>query len=87
MSNIKTFFLFFVVQFLYYGVLCWNYRAVAQANLLHVAISDGFAALIGFTLIKKVSAATSRAAMAGYVLGGMLGSVVSVMASVWIFGK
>lgn len=87
MYNFRKFCLFFSVQFLYYAVLCWNYRAVSQANLLHVALSDGVAAFVSFTLIKRVAAEGSRAAVAGYVLGGMAGSVVSVKASVWVFGS
>jgi hypothetical protein len=87
MSAARTFLFFFAVQALNYALLCWNYRAVAQARLGNVFVSDLACAAISFTLIKRVAKAESRAAMAGYVLGGAVGSVVSVYATKGFFGS
>ena len=84
---VKTFLFFFAVQFLNYAMLCWNYRAVAQARYGNVFASDLMCAAISFTLIKRVAKTDSRAAMAGYILGGAVGSVVSVFVTRRIFGQ
>ncbi len=75
MSN---FFLFFFIQALLYGLLCWNYRAVAKGHYKHIAMSDLAIAALNFLVIKRVSESDSYVAMAGYILGGVTGSLVSV---------
>lgn len=79
----KDFLFFFFIQFFVYGFLCWNIRAVANAWILNVIISDTFIAFMQFTLIKKVAEAKTKSAMAGYVIGGVCGSVVSVLLTKW----
>lgn len=74
----KTFTYFFAVQFVIYGLTCWNIRAVAQGKYVNIALSDLFIAAATFTVIKKVSEAKSELARAGYVAGGVAGSVCSV---------
>ena len=86
MTVARTFLFFFAVQFLNYAILCWNYRAVAQARYGNVFASDLMCAAISFTLIKRVAKTDSRAALAGYVLGGAVGSVVSVWITKGVFG-
>lgn len=78
--------LFFVVQFINYANLCWNFRAIAQAQYLSIAITDGIASYIGFKLVKKIGEAESRAALIGYMAGGMVGSLVSTYVSKKVFG-
>jgi len=77
MTFLATFGLFFAAQFVFYGFITWNYRAVAQASYLHIFISDLFCAFIAFTMIKRVAQNGDLVAMAGYVLGGACGSVVA----------
>ena len=83
----KQFCLFFVVQFLYYGLLTWNYRSIAAGYVPSVFVSDLLCAAVSFSLIKRVAEARTRTAMAGYVLGGAVGSVVSIAATKAIYGK
>ena len=87
MKRLREFAFFFAVQFLNYALLCWNYRAVAQARYGNVFASDLCCAAISFTLIKRVARTESGAAMAGYILGGAFGSVVSVYVTRGIFGQ
>lgn len=80
-----TFAYFFAVQFVAYGLLCWSYRAIAQANYWHIAMADTMYAALAFTIIKDVAKAESRAAMAGYVMGGLAGSLFSVWLTTKVF--
>lgn len=84
---LQVFCLFFLVQCLSYGMLCWNYRAVAQARFVSIFVSDLACAFIGFSLIKYVAGTKSGVARAGYVLGGAIGSVISVYITKVIFGQ
>jgi hypothetical protein len=83
----RTFLFFFAVQFLYYALVCWNVRVIAQARPGGIFISDLCIAAIAFTLIKKVANTDSRVAMAGYVLGGAIGSVISVWITKQVYGQ
>jgi len=83
----REFLYFFCVQFLSYGFLCWNYRAVAQARMAHIVASDICCAVVSFSLIRHVAAAKSRWAAIGYVAGGVAGSVFSVWLTMDVFGK
>lgn len=87
MRAARQFLFFFAVQFLNYAMLCWNYRSVAQARFGNIFVSDLACAAISFTLIKKVANTDSRAAMAGYILGGAFGSVVSVWITKMVYGQ
>ena len=87
MKNARTFLFFFAVQFVSYGMLCWNYRSIAQARFANIFASDLCCAALGFTLIKKIANTESRVAMAGYVLGGAIGSVCSVWVTKQVYGQ
>ena len=86
MKSCKQFLLFFAVQFLNYGLLCWNYRAIAQARYGNIFASDLCCAAITFSLIKKVAKTESKAAWIGYVLGGAFGSIASVWITKHLYG-
>ena len=84
----KRFFLFFGAQFLLYGLLTWNYRAIANIWPVSVVSSDLAIALINFKLIKKITeSADHGSALYGYVLGGAVGSLSSIYLSLWVFGR
>lgn len=87
LNKVRTFCFFFSVQFLNYGLLCWNYRAVSQARYGSIFASDLMCAAVSFTLIKRVTEAKSIAAMAGYVLGGACGSLLSVWITRTVYGQ
>lgn len=83
----RTFVLFFSIQFLSYGIVTWNFRAIAQARYLHLFVSDLGCAYLGYTLLKKIQSTESWVAKAGYVLGGACGSVLSTFITKQIFGS
>ena len=84
----REFCFFFCVQALSYGAITWNLRSTAQARFIHMIISDMACAFIGFKLIGKVAGAgDSKPALAGYVLGGAFGSVLSAWLSTKVFGQ
>jgi hypothetical protein len=78
---------FFLLQALFYGVLCWNYRAVAQARYASIGVSDMACAAISWTLIKRIGEAKSKWAQAGFILGGACGSLLSVWITKQVFGQ
>jgi hypothetical protein len=82
----RDFWFFFAVQFLAYGLFCWNARAIAFAWIGNIAMSDAAIGAINFLVIKKVAEAKSRSAMAGYVIGGVAGSIVSVLLTKHLLG-
>lgn len=87
MKVIREFLFFFGVQALSYGAITWNYRSTAQARFSHMFVSDMLCAFLGFTLIKRIADTKSRVALAGYVLGGASGSVLSAWATTLVFGQ
>jgi hypothetical protein len=72
------FFILFAAQCVSYGLICWNYRAVAKGMIPQVVVSDLLFAALQFKVLKRVAAAESNLAWAGYVLGGAAGSALSV---------
>ncbi len=84
---LQRFAMFFALQFVSYGLICWNYRAVARGWVGNVVISDLLFAALSFTLIKKVAEAKDGAAMWGYIAGGACGSAVSVLLTKYLWGS
>lgn len=78
---ITQFLFFFAIQVLRCGLLAWNFRMVSQARYASIVLSDTLCAVLSFVLIQEVSAAMGLAAMAGYVAGGPVGSVLATWAS------
>lgn len=65
-----------------YGILCINYRAVAQAQYNVAAISDFTIASMSFFVIRKI--AKSEDALhqwLGYVSGSVIGSYLGIYIS------
>jgi len=80
------FFEFFFMQMLAYGLATWNFRALAFANYLHTGVSDTAIAALNFLVIKKVGEAKDRSAFLGYVIGGPIGSLLSIYITKILFG-
>jgi len=87
MKSLRQFTFFFSVQALSYAAITWNYRSTAQARYGHMFASDMLCAFLGFTLIKRIADTKSKVALAGYVLGGACGSVLSAWTSTLVFGQ
>ncbi len=75
------------LNFLVYLALVCNYRAVAQARYVDAALSDMLIAGLGFSIVKKVAAATTIAERTAYVLGGGLASVCGIWLTKIVFGQ
>lgn len=84
---LQEFRLFFVVQFVSYAFITWNFRAIAQAQYVHVLFSDLVIAALNFKLIKKIAEAHSNVALAGYTIGGAAGSLASVWVTKQVLGQ
>lgn len=74
----KAFAKFFGLQFVVYGVFCWNARAIATGRLGHLFVSDLIYAYMAFTIVKMIADSKTWGEKLGYTLGGAFGSVLSV---------
>lgn len=84
----KQFFLFFAVQFVFYGLWALNMRAVSQVWPGTLVASDLGIAFINFKVIKRITETADHGpAFWGYVIGGAVGSLTATYASVLVFGK
>jgi hypothetical protein len=83
----KHFFVLFGAQCLSYGLICWNYRAVAKGYIPQVIESDLVIAAINFKILKKIASADSNLAWAGYILGSAVGSAISVWLTKYYWGN
>lgn len=83
-----TYITIFVFQVLNYCLLCINYRAVAQANYLHIAVSDFAVATVTYFLIRKVATAAEGSVLPwlAYASGGVVGSLLGVWLSATYLG-
>ena len=87
MVKIKEFSIMFIIQVISYGLLCINYRSVAQAHYLWASLSDFAIATLGYFVIKRL--ATSDETLhqwLGYALGGVVGSLFGIWLSTVILG-
>jgi hypothetical protein len=75
---VTTFALFFALMFLNYGLNAINFRMVARCSYLGTAWSDAAIAVLGFTLIRRIAETDALVAQAGYVCGGVCGSMVGL---------
>jgi hypothetical protein len=72
----------FIIQIFNYGLLCVNYRAVAQTEYHLSALTDFLLATMSFFIIRNI--AKSEDAMhqwLGYTLGGVAGSYTGIYIS------
>ncbi len=68
------------IQFTQYLVLTVNYRAIAHERYLFAGGTAALAALLSYTIVKRIIKDESRATIAGMVIGGALAD----MAGIWI---
>lgn len=75
----------FAIQIVLYGILCINFRAVAQAEYNIAAISDFTVASLNFFVIRKIAKSEDAIHQwAGYVLGSVAGSYLGIYISTLI---
>ena len=83
MTKLKECLLLFAIQLVLYGILCINFRAVAETQYHLAAISDFTIASLNFFVIRKI--AKSEDALHqwfGYVAGSVAGSYLGIWLSV-----
>lgn len=80
--SIKGAALICAVQIVAFAILCINIRAVAQADYLTTAVSDGLVAAINFFVIKRIAqTGDSTSQWIGYIVGSVTGSMVGIYIS------
>ena len=84
-SKLKEATTLFFIQIILYGILCINFRAVAQAQY-HVAVAADFiVASLNFFVIRKIANTNDAVHQwAGYVLGSVAGSYLGIYISTLI---
>jgi len=84
-QKLKEASILFFIQIALYGLLCVNYRAIAQVQYNTAALSDFMIASLNFFIIRKI--AKSEDALhqwLGYVLGSVAGSYLGIYISTLI---
>ena len=72
----------FIIQLILYGILCINFRAVADAEYHLAALSDFTIASLNFFVIKKISKGEDALHQwLGYVIGSVVGSYLGIYIS------
>jgi len=81
--KLKEFLLLFAIQLLLYGILCINFRAVAETQYHLAAVSDFTIASLNFFVIRKIAKSEdSLHQWFGYVAGSVAGSYLGIWLSV-----
>lgn len=84
-NKLKEASILFFIQIVLYGILCINFRAVAQAEYHIAAISDFTIASLNFFVIRKISKSEDTLHQwLGYVLGSVVGSYLGIYVSTLI---
>lgn len=68
----------FTLQFSNYCLIAASFRFLAAGSYLGVGVTDGLIAGFGFALTRYVVAAETRWERAGYVIGGICGSLLGL---------
>lgn len=86
----RAFAYFFAMQFVSYALIVANGRAYVQGNYLATASTDALIASQNFILTKRMISTPGdlgKAAMAGYVLGGMTGALAAIWFTRLVYGQ
>lgn len=76
----------FSIQFFYYLLTTFNYRAVATVHYTETFITDICIAALVFMSIQRVAVAETMNERLLYILGGAIGALVALWFSVYWFG-
>jgi hypothetical protein len=75
--------LLFALMCLNYGLNTISFRMIARGSYVGTATADALIAALGFWMIQEVAHSQTWLAFAGYVLGGVSGSLLGL----WITRK
>ncbi len=80
----RIFLTFFGLQGMNFILLVVNIRAVAHSQYLWAVLTDGLICAVSWTLLQHRLACDSMVAKAGFILGGMIGSLVGMwLTRIW----
>ncbi len=82
----KEFFIVFFSQLLAFLFITMNYRAVAHGSYVGTAITDLLFSAVNFGLIKRVANSETKMTMVAYVIGGMIGSQIGILLTMYVKG-
>lgn len=86
--KIANFIIAFAIQMLLYLLIVINFRAITQANLLWMTLSDAVIAAMNFFIIRKIATSPNSIVMFfGYTLGSVVGSILGIILSKTILGS
>lgn len=78
-DTLRTFMLFFALQFVSYLNLTINIRAIAHEEYAVAVVTDSIAPLIAWTMIRHIGAERhTRVGMAAVAAGGGIATVVGI---------
>jgi hypothetical protein len=81
-QKLKEALVLFIIQIISYGLLCINYRAVAQTHYTSAAVSDFLIASLNFFIIRKIAKSEEAVHQwLGYVAGSVVGSYLGIYIS------
>lgn len=84
-QKLKEAALLFFIQILLYGLLCINFRAVAQTQYHTAALTDFIIGSMNFFIIRKIATSTDTLHQwIGYTLGCVVGSYLGIYISTLI---
>lgn len=79
--HLRKAFTLFCIQFSYYMLLTFNYRAIATVQYLETFLSDICIATLVFMSIQRVSKAETLHERIAYILGGATGAIFALWVS------
>jgi hypothetical protein len=83
LSKTKELICILVGQIVAYSLICYNIRAVAQADYISTAVSDAIFTTVNFLIIRHIAKSEdSIPILAVYVLGSVIGSMIGIYLSV-----
>lgn len=83
MKKLKEASTLFIIQVVLYGLLCINYRSVADAHYNLAAVSDFTIASLNFFVIRKIAKSDDTLHQwIGYILGSVVGSYLGIWLSI-----
>jgi hypothetical protein len=82
----KDFLLMFGSQLCAYLLITLNYRAIAHGSYAWTATTEVLFTGFNFGLIRRIAKSETKTAWAGYVLGGVTGSMLGIFTSNYLKG-
>lgn len=87
MPGTKAFLILFGLQVFNYAIICFNTRAIAQANISWTVASDLVIAASTFATLHFITTLENRVAQfLGYLIGSAIGSAAGILLSQTVLG-